>query len=266
MKQKTKKRRRNNHLGKWCVFLAVLALSIHFFQNNISAFLGLEKPAATQINTPVLPTKNVVKAPPKTEPPIVLDPAIVYNPTEWQLILVNPWNPLPADWEVNLIDIGQNQQVDIRCYEELMTMLSDCQMAGYRPLVCSAYRSQDRQNELFYNKVQRVIAEGYPEEEAIEVAATTVAYPGTSEHQLGLAVDIVDENHQLLDETQENTGVQQWLMQHSWEYGFILRYPNQKSNITGIIYEPWHYRYVGKEAARELYEQDLCLEEYLEQF
>ena len=96
-------------------------------------------------------------------------------------------------------------------------------------------------------------------------AAKTVALPGTSEHQLGLAVDIVDRSNQNLDRTQETTAVQQWLMAHSWEYGFILRYPDEKSETTGIIYEPWHYRYVGKEAAEEIYRQGVCLEEYLDQ-
>ena len=88
--------------------------------------------------------------------------------------------------------------------------------------------------------------------------------PGTSEHETGLAVDLVDENNQNLDETQEQTAVQQWMIAHSWEYGFVLRYPNGKSDVTGIIYEPWHYRYVGKEAAREIHETGLCLEEYLQ--
>ena len=91
-----------------------------------------------------------------------------------------------------------------------------------------------------------------------------VARPGTSEHQTGLAVDIVDQNYQLLDEKQENTPVQQWLMAHCTEYGFILRYPTGKSKITGIGYEPWHYRYVGSDAAREITDQGLCLEEYLD--
>ena len=73
----------------------------------------------------------------------------------------------------------------------------------------------------------------------------------------------MDINNQHLDRSQEDTPVQRWLMAHSWEYGFILRYPNDKSGVTGIIYEPWHYRYVGREAAREIYESGLCLEEYL---
>ena len=92
---------------------------------------------------------------------------------------------------------------------------------------------------------------------------TVVALPGTSEHQLGLALDLVDESYQNLDEGQENTKVQKWLMQNSWRYGFILRYPTDKSSVTGIIYEPWHYRYLGRDMARDVYESGLCLEEFL---
>ena len=106
--------------------------------------------------------------------------------------------------------------------------------------------------------------QGYSQEEAETEAARWVARPGTSEHETGLAVDIVDKSYQLLDEKQEQTPVQQWLMAHSWEYGFVLRYPSDMRAIPGIGYEPWHYRYVGKEAAQEIYEQGVCLEEYLE--
>ena len=100
-------------------------------------------------------------------------------------------------------------------------------------------------------------------EEAEEQAARWVARPGTSEHETGLAVDIVDTDYQLLDEKQEQTPVQQWLMAHCAEYGFILRYSTEKSDCTGIGYEPWHYRYVGKKAAREITNQNITLEEYL---
>ena len=105
---------------------------------------------------------------------------------------------------------------------------------------------------------------GYTRASAAAAAARWVAPPGTSEHQLGLAVDIVAGSFQVLDSRQEKTAEQQWLMEHCWEYGFILRYPSDKSDITGIAYEPWHYRYVGEKAAREMTEQGLCLEEYLE--
>ena len=99
--------------------------------------------------------------------------------------------------------------------------------------------------------------------EAAVEAAVWVAIPGTSEHQLGLAVDIVDANMQDLTDEQENTATQKWLMANSWRYGFIHRYPNGRTDITGIIYEPWHYRYVGKDAAQDIFNRDITLEEYL---
>ena len=91
-----------------------------------------------------------------------------------------------------------------------------------------------------------------------------VAVPGTSEHELGLAVDLTDNDYRELDEAQEDTATQKWLMENSWRYGFILRYPNDKSEATGIIYEPWHYRYVGKATAKAVYESGLCLEEFFD--
>ncbi len=101
-------------------------------------------------------------------------------------------------------------------------------------------------------------------EEAYALASQVVAIPGTSEHELGLALDIVDANFIHLSTAQENTQTQKWLMEHCWEYGFILRFPNGTTEYTGIIYEPWHYRYVGTELAQELRELNMCLEEYLQ--
>ena len=100
--------------------------------------------------------------------------------------------------------------------------------------------------------------------EAYQETSTSVALPGTSEHATGLAVDIISTSYGELDDRQGDTAEQKWLMEHCWEYGFILRYPPEKSDITGIIYEPWHYRYVGKDAAQEITEQGITLEEYLE--
>jgi D-alanyl-D-alanine carboxypeptidase len=189
------------------------------------------------------------------------------NPSadDWSLLLVNPWNALPDDYDISLTTVYGSYQVDSRCYDALIEMLDDCEAAGYSPLICSAYRSTKRQQELYEEQAQKLKNQGYSTSDAYEKAATSVAYPGTSEHQLGLAVDLVDASYQMLDTKQEDTPVQQWLMENSWKYGFILRYPTDKSDITGIIYEPWHYRYVGKDAAREIYEQGICLEEYLEQ-
>lgn len=183
---------------------------------------------------------------------------------DWQLILVNAQHALPDDFSVELADVGSGHSVDARIASALQVMLDDCRAAGLEPLICSSYRTQQIQQSLFDDKVQRLIAEGYAPDAAQAKAGTVVAVPGTSEHQTGLAVDLVDEGNQNLDETQEQTAVQQWLIAHSWEYGFVLRYPNDKSSVTGIIYEPWHYRYVGKDAARDMHEGGLCLEEYLQ--
>ena len=182
---------------------------------------------------------------------------------EWNLLLVNPWNRVPENYEPELTYLRNGQAVDSRCYPELQQMIDDCRAAGFEPLICASYRTMEKQEALFEDKEANLIREGYPENEVEAEAAKVVAYPGTSEHQLGLALDIVDVSYQQLDTEQENTPVQQWLMKNSWKYGFVLRYPTDKSDITGIIYEPWHYRYVGKEAAAEMYENKLCLEEYL---
>lgn len=180
------------------------------------------------------------------------------------LTLVNPWNQVPESWSVELMTLPNGLEIDRRCYDALMEMIGDCSAAGLTPVICSAYRTQNFQELLFNNKVAEWTNQGYGPEEAREKAGRQVAVPGTSEHQLGLAVDIVDISYQLLDNNQENTAVQKWLMENSWKYGFILRYPTSKTDITGIVYEPWHYRYIGNEYAQDIYESGLCLEEYLE--
>ncbi len=186
------------------------------------------------------------------------------------LTLVNPWHTLPEGYSPELAEATSNWQphseyvVDARCAGALQKMLNDCLLAGGIPEICSAYRTQEEQQWLFDNKIERLIDEGVDPAEAPALAATTVALPGTSEHQLGLAVDILDINYPYLDQWQEYTWGQQWLMEHCWEYGFILRYPNGTSDITGIIYEPWHYRYVGLSHAARIHELGVTLEEYLE--
>ena len=190
-------------------------------------------------------------------------PETPVNVDDELLTVVNPWNPLPEDWVSDLVTLSDGRRVDSRCYEAFEEMMAACRDAGYAPFLCSAYRTQETQQSLYDNKVQRLINSGMGEEEAKVEAAKAVAIPGTSEHQLGLAVDIVDANMQDLTDEQENTATQKWLMANSWRYGFIHRYPNDKTDITGIIYEPWHYRYVGKDAAQDIFNRDITLEEYL---
>lgn len=183
----------------------------------------------------------------------------------WNLTLVNPWTKMPQSYEPNLTYLKNGHAVDERCYASLQEMMDACKAAGLSPIICSSYRTQEKQQQLFNNQVQNYLNRGYSQADAEAAAGNAVALPGTSEHQLGLAVDIVDVNNQNLNSSQENTPTQQWLMQNSWQYGFILRYPSDKSAITGIMYEPWHYRYVGKEVAQYLYENGICLEEYLDE-
>lgn len=198
-------------------------------------------------------------------PPTPVSQEDTPDPADWRLCLVNPWHPLPEGYQPQLTQVENGHQVDSRCAADLEAMLADCRAAGHTPLLCSSYRTQEKQTQLYNNLVQKQMARGNSRSEAMAKAAKEVAVPGTSEHQLGLAVDIVDTQNQVLNRAQEDTAVQQWLMEHCWEYGFILRYPEDKSEITGIIYEPWHYRYVGVETAKVIHEQGLCLEEYLQQ-
>lgn len=224
----------------------------------------------TEVSTVQIPTDSV-ETTASTETTAALEttfpaPDCLLPLDDWRLRLINRDHPIDQEYKPELTHVRSDIYVDSRCYADLIAMLAACRADGLSPLVCSGYRDMEYQTKLFENKVRRLRAEGLTEEEARRVAQTIVALPGTSEHHIGLAVDIVDQAYQQLNEQQEQTAVQQWLIEHCWEYGFILRYPNGKSDITKIIYEPWHYRYVGKEIAAEIRDSGLCLEEYLAQF
>ncbi len=186
-----------------------------------------------------------------------------------EILLVNPWNYVPEGYEPTLRALPtsislEGKEVDDACYDALVEMMNACKAAGHNVCVVSAYRTHSYQEYLFERQVTKQMANyGYTREEAEKAAATISAIPGTSEHQLGLAVDIVDTQSWELSEIQETLAGQQWLMENSWKYGFILRYPNDTTEETGIIYEPWHYRYVGTEVAAELHESGQTLEAYL---
>lgn len=203
---------------------------------------------------------RVIGITPSGERVEIPDPAV-----DWKLLLVNPQYSLPDDFSVNLTQLRNGQAIDSRAYPDLQNMVDDARAEGLSPLICSSYRTTEMQESLFSNKVSRLLDQGYSPERAETEAGRWVAVPGTSEHQLGLAVDIVAESYPYLDEQQENTPEQKWLMENAYRYGFILRYPADKCHLTGIGYEPWHYRYVGKKAAKQMNETGMCLEEYLEE-
>lgn len=182
----------------------------------------------------------------------------------WELLLVNDYHPLEADFTVKLSTVSNGQKVDSRIAESLGQMLKAMEQAGLRPLICSSYRSVERQTELFQDYIEEKVKDGWTYEDAFYKAKTRIAAPGTSEHQTGLAVDIVGKTHQSLDDAQANTKEALWLSEHCAEYGFILRYPKDKTEITGVDYESWHFRYVGTVAASYIMEHEICLEEYLD--
>lgn len=181
----------------------------------------------------------------------------------WKLTLVNGSYPLTTDYRPELVEIEQGMMVDKRIEEDLQQMLSDIREAGLNPYICSAYRDYEYQRTVFNETMVTWIGQGYTPLDAYDETAKSVAIPGTSEHATGLALDITSAEFAELDDRQAETAEAKWLAENCWKYGFILRYPLDKSDITGIVYEPWHYRYVGKDAAKEITEQGVTLEEYL---
>ena len=177
----------------------------------------------------------------------------------WNLILVNRDNYIPADYKVQLTELSNGKKVDSRIYPELQEMFDDARAQGYSLFVREGYRTQEEQQKLMNEKIEAYENDGKSKSEAKKLAEQWVAIPGTSEHQLGIAVDIN------ADTTKSSSDdVYNWLAENAHTYGFIKRYPSNKTDITGVINEPWHYRYVGKEAASKIYSQGICLEEYID--
>ena len=185
---------------------------------------------------------------------------------QWNLKLVNRQNLLENNTNIQTAkiearfarDVGM--KYDARAVSYLNAMCAAAEKDGVSLLVISSFRLHSRQVTLFQNQLKKVQANNpqLSEQAAIDKAATVVAYPGSSEHELGLAVDFNS-----VEETFENTKQFAWLQAHAAEYGFIMRYPKSKQGITGVIYEPWHYRYVGKDHAAKINQLGYCLEEYV---
>ena len=177
----------------------------------------------------------------------------------WNLVLVNRENRLPRRWNAELTELSNGQSVDSRIYPSLQRMFDDMRAQGVYPVVASGFRTAEKQQQLMDDRVDGYLRQGYSGSEAAEEAKKWVAEAGFSEHQTGLAVDInADGVHSAGHQ------VYAWLADHAWKYGFILRYPEDKTALTGMDYEPWHYRYVGSEAAEEIYKTGVCLEEYVQ--
>ena len=173
---------------------------------------------------------------------------------DYRLILANIDNSI-GDYVPELVEIENGRKFDVRAAEALKSFIGDARAEGLNVFLSSTFRGKYSQKMLYDRKVEQ-----YGEDEA----KTIVLPPGTSEHQTGLAADITDVYYEFKTKDIENTDTFKWLNEHCQDYGFILRYPKDKENITKVIYEPWHFRYVGIEIAKYIKDHNLCFEEFLD--
>ena len=181
--------------------------------------------------------------------------------SDWCLLLVNSTHPLADDYSVDLTELRNGQSVDTRILSDLQEMFDAARSEDIYPIVSDAYRTREDQQTLMDDVIQNYEDEGYSSEEASSKAEQVIAKPGTSEHETGLAIDIAGDD----DYDQDTDSVLEWMNSNAYKYGFILRYPSGKESVTGAEAENDHYRYVGKEAAKVIHDQGICLEEYLSQ-
>lgn len=249
-------------LGAMLLVLLILVLGAIVFLRQFGQVYTAPEPSPTP--SPVVvatPTPTSLPTPTPTPEPYADKPDI--DISSWEYTLVNKDNLLSAEFTPELTAVENGQHFDSRAVEALKDFVDAAKAEGLSVYITSSFRNYDTQEYLFNKKVNEYISSEGSKEAAIEKAKTIVAYPGSSEHQLGLACDIVDKYYQYMNETLENTALSQWMAVHSTEYGFILRYPKDKTDITGVMFEPWHYRYVGKEAAAYMKENDLTFEEFV---
>lgn len=185
-----------------------------------------------------------------------------FDREDWKIMLINKQHPIPEDYEFTLATIKGSMKCDERIIPELQQMMQEAKKDGVTLVIRSPYRDYERQIYLFNRKVKGYMKKKMSYLESYRTTAQAVTIPGASEHQAGLALDITSDSYSTLTQGFAETQAGQWLAEHSYEYGFILRYPEGKEDITGISFEPWHFRYVGKAAAKYMYDHDLTLEEF----
>lgn len=203
---------------------------------------------------------------------VVSNQPVSVNPDDWNLILVNPSHSLTTEMKDNLIalkvaKVEKGKYFDKRAAPDLYDMFDAAEREGIHLYSRSTYRSFNLQKTYFDSHINKYMKQGMTKEEAEKKTLEYTARPKTSEHHTGLAIDITTDEWEKagkgLSTSFENTDAAKWLKTHAHQYGFILRYPKEKEEITKIKYEPWHYRYVGVEHATQIYNRGICLEEYL---
>lgn len=181
------------------------------------------------------------------------------NENEWELLLVNKNHPISKDYKINLVTLNGGEQIDEKIFYPLKEMFENAEKQQVHLCINSAYRSFEQQEQVMQDYINDYVNQGMDKESAEQKAAEYVAEAGTSEHQTGFCLDLsADGDWDIKQQAYD------WLYNNAYKFGFILRYPQNKENITGISYEPWHYRYVGSYAA-DIFDSGLCLEEYLNQ-
>lgn len=270
---------------KWILLLAAALFFIcnssvmwakmqeHFFENSINDTLSATVMSSQAVITDSATAKTDEKAVEKTDEgaDAIGDDASdekAFRSDDWRLVLVNKQHPIPDDYELKLGSIKTSRgsmKCDRRIIADLEKMIEDARKDGINLVICSPYRPSTRQKYLFNKKVKVYVKSGNSYMDSYYLSAQAVNIPGSSEHEIGLALDIVSDRYSGLNEGFADTDAGKWLAKHCMEYGFVLRYPKGKESITGIEYEPWHFRYVGKEAAEYMSSENICLEEFKEQ-
>ena len=244
------------------VLLTVLGAIIISRQLTVPTLASVPTPLPTASESPLpAATASSEPTPALSDDPNADRPDIDIG--SWEYTLVNKDTLLSKTYAPELKTVADGQSFDARAADALKDFIAAAKAEGLTVYITSSYRSYDTQEYLFNKKVGEYISSEGSQEAAIEKAKTIVAYPGTSEHQLGLACDIVDKYYEYMDESLENTPLSIWMAANCADYGFILRYPKGKTDITGVMYEPWHFRYVGKEAAAYIMKKGLTLEEFV---
>lgn len=267
------RRRRYKRKGKYSMvfkrILGVLVLiafsvllgSVIFLRASVKA-QPAPSPSPEVSQTPsAAPTPSPTPTPMPTPEPYADKPDI--DVSAWEYTLVNRQSLLSETFMPELTSLENGQNFDSRAVDALKAFIAAARAEGLSVYITSSYRSYATQNSLYNNKVSQLISSEGSREAAEIKAKTIVAYPGTSEHQLGLACDIVDKYYEYMNESLADTALLKWMAEHCTEYGFVVRYPQDKTDITGVMYEPWHFRYVGTEAAQYMTKNKLCLEEFL---
>ena len=189
-----------------------------------------------------------------------------FDSSDWSLVLINKQHPIPDDYDFKLGTFKSGMRCDERVIEDLLLMMQAAKNDGLNLVVRSPYRTSDHQEDNFNDRIKSYMRQGASYMEAYKATSTVITVPGCSEHEVGLALDITSDTYIPLQQGFAETKEGKWLEEHSHEYGFILRYPSGKEYITGIEYEPWHFRYVGREAAATMKNEGLCLEEFWDKY